>query len=256
MTPYYDLTAGLQPTGAYITCSATPWRDYANAILAAKEKADKQSMAYSMWPPAVIRVHKWRDQQFSSLATDVGGPDLTLLPDWPALLNALRADTKRGSSSSRSSCESLFLAKGWTLRDDDSDGRTIVPPRPLFGSNLQVTAAPSMNASNLLGIRHMSRLMPGDVIVGLDGVLITRGASQVAALVEASPSPCEHVFVVRRKDAVRSEGAEAMLDALARQDETAEPDVGDDARAPDFAVADKYDMRRTCEAGQNLCALQ
>ena len=213
---------GLHGTGAFEATGAQPWRDYANALVAAKDLADRQAMSYTQWPVVVVCCAKSRAGQSLLKRVDLGGPDLTALPDWPKLLLALREDRKHGVAGRVGACERLFTSMGWTavlVREAGGgaeDAALIIrPPRPLFGNNPHVSEPASSSLIDGLA----PRLQRGDVIVGLDGVAITWGSSQIAALIDVADAPCEHVFVVRREGAPHDATAISRLDSLVRQDD-------------------------------------
>ena len=221
-------TGELQSDGTFAAFGPTPWSDYAMAIAEAKEEADCKALRSSRFPAVTVRVYKMYSDHLEGLRTDHGTPDLTTLPDWPRLLACLRHDLRRNSksakpSSARSECEKLFLSMGWTARSSEtaliSDNAPLViaPPRgrPIFGSGLEVIRLPygSRGLKGMLMPSVVSEsLQLNDVIIGLDGVLITRGMAQLEELIAASPDT--HTFVVRRRGAPPDAKAEAALEAL------------------------------------------
>lgn len=239
----------LTPTGEYLPLrNKQPWRAYASALLEAKELADRNAVTCALWPAVSVNCKKMYAAQLNGIETDLGGPDLTALPAWPEFIAALRSDLRNGSESRVGACERLFRAHGWTAAERDDASLVIRPPRPLFGCQLRVLSAPSISASSLGGVIGGVRLRQDDVIVGLDGVTITRGVSQLTALLDARPAPCEHVFVVRRRGATAEPAAEAALDALEPQ-----PIAADDGAAAAEAPADAS----TLQGGMlSSCVLQ
>ena len=225
--------------GSYKTRSPQPWRDYADALIEAKEAADRNAVLHSAWPTVLVHCYKWHEQQLAGIETDAGGPDLTALPDWPKLLAALRKDMRHGTPTRQGACEKLFAAAGWTAQEaSESEPMRITPPRPLFGSNLQVRRT-GLTASWVTG---GARLKHDDVIIGLDGVAITRGAAQLHALIAATPPPCGHTFVVRRRDAkvYDKAAAEAALEALEQQ--SFEPPCSADTLTAHAAASDEHPL--------------
>ena len=68
----------LTHAGAYeARGSPTPWRDYANALIDAKDIADANAAECSHWPAVSLRCYKLYSTQLTGISTDLGGPDLT-----------------------------------------------------------------------------------------------------------------------------------------------------------------------------------
>ena len=222
-----DPATGLDHHGGIVITGALPWRDYAATLVVAKEAADKMAVGYSHWPLVVITVRKRKNGQPVGLSTDLGVPDLTALPDWPKLLATLRGEFRHNNSQrTERECQRLLVANKWqstpAKRPDDDTPLAIRPPRPFFGMNVRVL---NMDAGSI-SYSYIGGLQRGDVIIGLDGVFITRGVSQITALMHSVNAPCEHTFIVRRKGARRDPALEeAQLSSLRRMETDPLPTV-------------------------------
>ena len=226
-----DASTGLHYDGSFETSSAMPWREYAKALVHAKDLADRNAIRWLRLPVITVSVYKLYRSALDGLVTDLGTPDLTALPDWPKLLTALDYDVRYGKEGRAGECEKLFLAMGYSAARDGDDAPLLMRPPlfgpPLFGSGLKVVQPPS-GSRGLAGMLTpgivSGKLLANDIIIGVDGVLITRGLAQLNELLTATGAPDEdtrrsalareHVFVVRRRGAPADPQAEAALDGL------------------------------------------
>lgn len=89
------------------------------------------------------------------------------------------------------------------------------------------------------------------MIVGIDGVMLTRGVMQMNEVLDSQPAPHNHVFVVRRKGVDADPDAEAALDALECELVDAVTPVADFSFVNDNIELVKHD--RSCKVD---CSLQ
>ena len=113
---------------------------------------------------------------------------------------------------------------------------------------------PKVKSNNSFGANSLTgglRLRRGDVIVGIDGVMLTRGVMQMNEVLDSQPAPHNHVFVVRRKGVDADPDAEAALDALECELVDAVTPVADFSFVNDNIELVKHD--RSCKVD---CSLQ
>lgn len=195
---------------------ATAAAELVELMLERKAAYEKQQKD---WPLITVSCHDPGCSSFGYVL-GVGDPILEFYPPDKLLDEALSATT---ATSASARCEQALLSVGWTKKG--KGGRLHAPGRK--DASFCGGGAPGVVNLAPGGLLAQSGVKIGDRIVGLNGVRITRGQAQVAALLDATTAPCTYEFVIRRAHA-RADGTtdeELLLDL-----EVEEP-VGERQRA-------------------------
>lgn len=195
-------------TSTMVCCCILGGLDHATAAMELVELMLERKSEYERqqksWPLITVSCHKSSGGSSFGYVLGVGDPVLDFYPPADLLEEALSSTTATTSSAK---CAMALLSVGWTK--EGKRGRLRAPGR----KDASFCGGRAPGVVNLApgGLLAESGIKIGDRIVGLNGVRITRGQAQVAALLDSMTAPCTYEFVVRRARATADGTKDAEL---------------------------------------------